>query len=44
MMTDYGDIDGQNEEAEFEREDLPAKSVLLFLVGWLSCACWLFLP
>ena len=38
MMSDYGDIDGRNEEAEFEREDLPAKSVLLFLVG-LAVVC-----
>jgi len=40
MMSDYGDIDGRNEEAEFEREDLPAKSVLLFLVG-LAVVCLL---
>ena len=39
-MSDYGDIDGRNEEAEFEREDLPAKSVLLFLVG-LAVVCLL---
>ncbi len=38
MMSEYDDIDGRNEEAEFEREDLPAKSVLLFLVG-LAIVC-----
>ena len=37
-MSEYEDIDGRNEEAEFEREDLPAKSVLLFLVG-LAVVC-----
>jgi len=39
-MSEYEDIDGRNEEAEFEREDLPAKSVLLFLVG-LAVVCLL---
>lgn len=38
MMSDYGDIDGRNEEAEFEHEDLSAKSVLLSLVG-LAVVC-----
>lgn len=37
-MSEYEDIDGRNEKAEFEREDLPAKSVLLFLVG-LAVVC-----
>jgi hypothetical protein len=40
MMSDHEDIDGRNEEAEFEREDLSAKSVLLFLVG-LAVVCLL---
>ena len=37
-MSEYGDIDGHNQEVEFEREDLPAKSVLLFLVA-LTVVC-----
>jgi hypothetical protein len=31
-------IDGQNEEVEFEREDLGAKPILIFLLG-LTIAC-----
>ena len=39
-MTDDIHIDGHNEEAEFEREDLGAKPVILFLVG-LTVGCLL---
>ena len=39
-MTDNIHIDGHNEEAEFEREDLGAKPVILFLVG-LTVGCLL---
>lgn len=39
-MTDDTHIDGHNEEAEFEREDLGAKPVILFLVG-LTVGCLL---
>ena len=39
-MSDYRDIDGRNEEAEFEREDLAAKPSSSFWSGWLSVACW----
>ena len=40
-MTDDLHIDGQNEEVEFEREDLGAKPILIFLLraGHRS-ACW----
>lgn len=37
-MTDDIHIDGHNEDAEFEREDLGAKPVILFLVG-LTVGC-----
>jgi hypothetical protein len=39
-MTDDIHIDGHNEEEEFEREDLAAKPVILFLVG-LTVGCLL---
>ena len=39
-MTDDIHIDGHNEEAEFERQDLGAKPVILFLVG-LTVGCLL---
>ena len=39
-MTDDIHIDGHNEEAEFERRDLAAKPVILFLVG-LTVGCLL---
>jgi hypothetical protein len=39
-MTDDIHIDGHNEEAEFEREDLGAKPVILFLIG-LTVGCLL---
>jgi len=39
-MADDIHIDGHNEEAEFEREDLGAKPVILFLVG-LTVGCLL---
>ncbi len=39
-MTDNIHIDGHNEQAEFEREDLAAKPVILFLVG-LTVGCLL---
>ncbi len=39
-MTDDIHIDEHNEEAEFEREDLGAKPVILFLVG-LTVGCLL---
>jgi hypothetical protein len=32
-MTDDLHIDGQNEEVDFEREDLGAKPILIFLLG-----------
>ena len=32
-MTDDLHIDGQNEEMDFEREDLGAKPILIFLLG-----------
>ena len=38
MMTDDIHIDGHNEETEFEREDLGAKPIILFLVG-LTVGC-----
>ena len=37
-MSEYEGIDGRNDEPEFEREDLSANSVLLFLVG-LAVVC-----
>lgn len=39
-MTDDIHIDGHDEEAEFERQDLAAKPVILFLVG-LTVGCLL---
>ena len=37
-MTDDIHIDGQNEEMDFEREDLGAKPILIFLLG-LTIGC-----
>ncbi len=37
-MTDDLHIDGQNEEMDFEREDLGAKPILIFLLG-LTIGC-----
>jgi hypothetical protein len=37
-MSDDIHIDGQNEEVEFEREDLGAKPILIFLAG-LTLGC-----
>ena len=39
-MTDDTHIDGHNEEAEFERRDLAAKPIILFLVS-LTVGCLL---
>jgi hypothetical protein len=37
-MADHIHIDGQNEDAEFEREDLGAKPILIFLLA-LTIGC-----
>src|SRR3954471_21207922 len=37
-MADHIHIDGQNEDAEFEREDLGAKPILIFLLA-LAMGC-----
>ncbi|MGH9537500.1 MAG: hypothetical protein ACRD3H_06240 [Terriglobales bacterium] len=39
-MSDDTHIDGQNQEVEFERQDLGAKPILLFLIS-LTVACLL---
>ena len=39
-MTDHIHLDGHNEEADFERQDLGAKPIILFLVA-LTAFCLL---